>query len=91
MGNKLFVGNISWGATQEDLENLFGQAGTLVEVKLVMDRENPSRHRGFAFVTMGTEEEAQKAIEMFNGHEVDGREINVSVAKPQKPREDRSF
>lgn len=89
MGNKLFVGNISWNATQEDLENLFGQVGALEEVKLVMDRENPSRHRGFAFVTMADEATAQEAIKKLNGYELDGRKINVSIARPKNDRNDR--
>lgn len=83
MGKKLFVGNISWDASEEDLKNLFESVGALEEVALIKDRNNPSRHKGYAFVTMVEEADAQKAIEELNGKDLAGRAINVSEARPK--------
>lgn len=83
MDNKLFVGNISWNATKEDLQQLFEQVGEVVEVVLIMDKMK-NRHKGFGFVTMATDELAQAAIEKLNDYEMDGRQIKVSVARPPK-------
>jgi len=83
MQNKLFVGNLSWGITDDQLNEYFSQAGNVVEAKVIFDRMS-GRSKGFGFVTFETDEEAQKAIEMFDGKEFDGREINVSVARPRE-------
>lgn len=80
MGKRLYIGNLSYGATEMDLRDLFSQVGTVAEAKVVMDRET-GRPRGFAFVEMGTDEEARAAIEQFNGRELDGRAINVNEAQ----------
>lgn len=80
MGRRLYVGNLSYGTTEMDLRELFGQTGTVAEAKVVMDRET-GRPRGFAFVEMSTDAEAQAAIEQLNGREVDGRAINVNEAR----------
>lgn len=87
MNNKLFVGNLSYDATENDLEELFSGAGSVVSVKIITDR-NTGRSRGFAFVEMETEEQAQDAINTLDGAEVAGRPIKVSEARPQKPRND---
>jgi RNA recognition motif-containing protein len=83
MTNKLFVGNLSWDTTDESLKEHFSQAGTVVEAVVIRDRMN-NRSKGFGFVTMETEEEAQAAIEQLDGKELDGRQIKVDEAKPKK-------
>ncbi len=83
--SKLFVGNLSFNTTENELQDMFAQHGTVVEANLMMDRDT-GRPRGFAFVTMGTPEEAQKAIEALNGASVGGRNLNVNVAKPREER-----
>ena len=80
MGNRLYVGNLSYGTTELDLRELFGQMGTVADAKVVTDRET-GRPRGFAFVEMSTSEEALKAIEQINGREVDGRALTVNEAQ----------
>lgn len=80
MGKRLYVGNLSYGTTEIELRDLFGESGTVSEVKMVMDRET-GRPRGFAFVEMGTDAEAVKAIEQTNGKELDGRVLNVNEAQ----------
>jgi cold-inducible RNA-binding protein len=80
MGKRLYIGNLSYGTTELDLRELFGQMGTVSEAKVVMDRET-GRPRGFAFVEMSSPEEALKAIEQVNGRELDGRALNVSEAQ----------
>ena len=80
MGRRLYVGNLSYGTTELELRELFGTVGTVGETKVVMDRET-GRPRGFAFVEMNSDQEAQKAIETLSGREVDGRAINVSEAQ----------
>lgn len=86
MSKKLFVGNLSWGATDEQLRDLFSAAGTVESATIIKDKMS-GRSKGFAFVEMSTEEEAQAAIEALNGKELDGRAINVSEARPQEKRE----
>ena len=86
MSNKLFVGNISFNTTENDLQDAFAAHGTVVETNLMMDRTT-GRPRGFGFVTMSSTEEAQKAVEAMNGKSIDGRALTVNVARP---REDRS-
>jgi RNA recognition motif-containing protein len=85
MGNKLYVGNLSYDTTETTLSDAFSAHGNVVEAVLVMDRES-GRPRGFGFVTMGTDEEAQKAIEGLNGQNLDGRDLTVNEAKPREPR-----
>src|SRR6266404_383450 len=85
MSNKLFVGNLSFNTTENDLQDTFAAHGTVVEANLMMDRES-GRPRGFGFVTMSTAEEAQKAIEALNGKSIDGRALTVNVARPREER-----
>lgn len=85
MATKLFVGNLSFDATNADLETLFGQAGTVASVNIISDKFT-GRSRGFGFVEMGSNQEAQTAIERFNGYEMQGRALTVNEAKPQESR-----
>ncbi len=80
MGKRLYVGNLSFNTTEMDLRDAFGQAGTITDAKIVMDRET-GRPRGFAFVEMSSDEEAQNAIAQLNGRELDGRTIKVNEAE----------
>jgi len=83
--NKLFVGNLSFNTTENDLQDMFAAHGTVTEANLMMDRAT-GRPRGFGFVTMGTSEEAQKAVEALNGRSVDGRALTVNIARPREER-----
>ena len=83
MGKKLFVGNLSWNVRDEELKEAFAPHGTVEEAVVIMDRMK-NRSKGFGFVTMSTEEEAQKAMEALNGQEIDGRAVNVSLAREEK-------
>mgnify|MGYP001556810923 CR=1 FL=1 len=85
MSNKLFVGNLSFNTTENDLNDAFAAHGTVTETNLMMDRMT-NRPRGFAFVTMSSAEEAQKAIAALNGAQLDGRALTVNVAKPREER-----
>jgi len=85
MAAKLFVGNLSFTLLENELQDLFSQAGTVVSVNVVQDRMT-GKGRGFAFVEMSSDAEAQKAIEMFNGKEFQGRNLNVNVARPREER-----
>jgi cold-inducible RNA-binding protein len=85
MSNKLFVGNLSFNVTENDLQDAFAAHGTVVETNLMMDRTT-GRPRGFGFITMSTAEEAQKAIDGLNGKALDGRNLTVNVAKPREER-----
>jgi RNA recognition motif-containing protein len=85
MSNKLYVGNLSFNTTENDLQDAFGAHGTVMETNLLMDRET-GRPRGFGFVTMSSAEEASKAIEAMNGRDMDGRALTVNVAKPREER-----
>ena len=85
MSNKLFVGNLSFNTTENDLQDAFAAHGTVTEANLMMDRTT-NRPRGFGFVTMSSAEEAQKAIAALNGKEMDGRALTVNVAKPREER-----
>ncbi|HLK89878.1 MAG TPA: RNA-binding protein [Polyangia bacterium] len=80
MGKRLYVGNLSYNTTELELREAFGQAGTVTDAKVVMDRET-GRPRGFAFVEMSSDQEAQNAIQQLNGRELDGRAINVNEAQ----------
>ena len=85
MNNKLYVGNLSFETTESDLQTLFSQAGNVQTVSIVRDRET-GRARGFGFVEMGTDAEAQNAIDQFNAREFGGRNLTVNVARPQAAR-----
>jgi cold-inducible RNA-binding protein len=85
MSTKLFVGNLSFNTTENDLRDAFAAHGTVVEVNLMMDRAT-GRARGFGFITMGTPEEAQKAIDAMSGASLDGRNLTVNTAKPREER-----
>jgi len=85
MSNKIFVGNLDFKVTENDLQDAFAAFGTVVETNLVTDRAT-GRPRGFAFVTMSTPEEAQKAIEGLNGKDMGGRALNVSAAREREER-----
>ena len=85
MSNKLFVGNLSFNTTENDLNDAFAAFGTVTEANLMMDRTT-NRPRGFGFVTMSSPEEAQKAIEGLNGREMDGRALTVNIARPREER-----
>ncbi len=85
MSEKLFVGNLSFNTTENDLQDAFAAHGTVVEANLMMDRAT-GRPRGFAFVTMSTPEEAQKAISEMNGKQLDGRALTVNIARPREER-----
>lgn len=91
MQNKLFVGALSYSTTEESLRKAFEQAGTVLSAKIMMDRMT-GRPRGFAFVEMSSEEEAQKAMELFHEQILDDRKIVVNIARPleeRPPREKR--
>ena len=85
MNTKLFVGNLSFNITENDLQDAFAAHGTVTETNLMMDRTT-GKPRGFALITMATPEEAQKAIASLNGSELDGRTLTVNVAKPREER-----
>ena len=85
MSNKLFVGNLSFNTTENDLNDAFAAHGTVTETNLMMDRAT-GRPRGFGFITMSSAEEAQKAIEAMNGKDMDGRALTVNIAKPREER-----
>ncbi len=89
MSTRLYVGNISFKATEDDVKDLFSQAGEVVSVRLIKD-EATGRLRGFGFVEMATKEEAQKAISSLNGNAFMERSIVVNEAKPQERREGQS-
>jgi len=88
MSRKLFVGNLPYETVEQDLEALFGQAGQVETVSVVRDRVT-GRARGFAFVEMASDEDAQKAITQFNGHQLGGRALTVNEARPPAPRAPR--
>ena len=85
MSRKLFVGNLPYETTEQDLEALFGQAGAVETVTVVRDRMT-GRARGFAFVEMANDEDAQKAMTQFNAHQMGGRALTVNEARPEAPR-----
>ena len=88
MAQKLYVGGLAYSTNDEALGNLFAQAGTVTSASIIMDKMS-GRSRGFGFVEMGSDEEAQKAVEMFNGQEFEGRTLTVSEARPQGDRPSR--
>jgi RNA recognition motif-containing protein len=85
MGSKLYVGNLSYGVTSSDLEQLFSQHGTVQSAEVIADRDT-GRSKGFGFVQMGSDEEAQAAIAALHGQDHDGRALTVNEAKPREPR-----
>lgn len=88
MNKKLYVGNLSYDVVEADIEDLFKKAGNVVSVTIITDRYS-GKSKGFAFVEMGSEEGAKKAIEMLNGKTVKERAIIVNEARPPRPREER--
>ena len=82
MGSKLYVGNLSYNTTSSDLEQLFSQHGSVQSAEVIADRDS-GRSKGFGFVQMGSDEEAQAAIAALNGQEVDGRALTVNEARPK--------
>ncbi len=85
MSTKLYVGNLSFDTSSQDLEELFGEVGTVESASVIEDRDT-GRSRGFGFIEMSSKEEAEQAIDQFNGKEVDGRELKVNEAKPRESR-----
>lgn len=85
MSSKLYVGNLSFNTTTQDLETMFAESGTVESTNIIEDRET-GRSRGFAFVEMSSKEEAQNAISALNGKEIDGRALTVNEAKPREDR-----
>jgi len=85
MESKLYVGNLPYSTTEDELRNLFSQAGTVASVALIKDRDT-GQSKGFAFVEMSNQAEAEKAISMFNGRDMGQREMKVSIARPRDDR-----
>jgi RNA recognition motif-containing protein len=83
MSKKLFIGNIEWGATEEDLKELFGQHGEVEEAIIIKDKMS-GRSKGFGFITFANEEDADKAMEELNGHELNGRALVVNEARARE-------
>ena len=89
MAQKLYVGGLSYSTTEDSFKNYFAQAGEVKSAMIIMDKMS-GRSKGFGFVEMGSDEEAQKAIEMFDGKEFDGRTLKVSEARPMEDRPKRT-
>ncbi len=90
MESKLYVGNLPYTTTEDDLRTLFENAGNVSSVTLIKDRET-GRSKGFAFVEMSTQEEAEQAIKMYNGYSMSNRELKVNIARPREERPAGSF
>ena len=88
MATKLFVGGLSWDTKEDSLKNFFSQAGNVVSATVITDKFS-GRSKGFGFVEMSSDQEAQEAIKKLNGQSLDGRNITVNEARPQAPRENR--
>lgn len=88
MATRLYVGGLPYSTTQDALQTAFSQAGTVVTATVITDKMS-GRSKGFGFVEMSSEEEAQKAIEMFNGKDFEGRTLTVNEARPMTPRDPR--
>lgn len=86
MGNKLYVGNLPFSATDDSLREMFARAGQVESARIITDRDT-GRSKGFGFVEMSTEQEASEAINKFNGTELDGRSLTVNEARPMAPRD----
>src|ERR1700758_420722 len=89
MNTKLFVGNLSFNTTENDLQDAFAAHGTVVETNLMTDRAT-GRSRGFAFITMSSEQEAQDAVTSMNGKSIGGRALTVNIARPREERAPRA-
>ena len=85
MGNKLYVGNLAYAVRDEDLNQAFGQFGTVTSAKVMMDRDT-GRSKGFGFVEMSNDQEAQAAIQALNGQQIEGRTLTVNEARPKEDR-----
>jgi len=85
LGKKLYVGNLTYGVKDSDLDALFAQFGTVQSAQIIVDRDT-NRSKGFGFVEMGSDAEAQAAIDALNGRDYDGRNLTVNEAKPREPR-----
>ena len=85
MNNKLYVGNLSYSTTEDDLHTLFSDAGSVQSVAVIKDRDT-GRSKGFGFVEMNSDDDAQKAIDLFHGTEFQGRPLTVNVARPREDR-----
>lgn len=85
MNKKLYVGNLPYSISEEELKTAFGQYGSVLSARIIMDKMS-GRSKGFAFIEMGTDEEAQKALQGMNGKEIGGRKLMVSEARPEQPR-----
>lgn len=85
MDSKLYVGNLSYQTTEQDLRDMFAQAGTVTSVEVIKDRDT-GRSKGFAFVEMSTQAEAEKAIQLFDGSNLDDRALKVNIARPKEDR-----
>jgi len=90
VSSKLYVGNLGYNVTNDQLGQLFSQIGTIIEAIVITDRDS-GRSKGFGFVTLSNEDEAQKAIASLNGTDYEGRKLVVNEARPQKPRENRHY
>ena len=90
MESKLYVGNLSYSTTEDDLRTLFMQAGTVTSVALIKDRDS-GQSKGFAFVEMGNQTEAQGAISKFNGYSMNDRQLTVNMARPREERSGGGF
>ncbi len=90
MESKLYVGNLSYSTTEDGLRETFAKAGAVVSVSIITERET-GRSKGFAFVEMSNQSEAEKAIQMFNGYSLDNRELRVSIARPKEERPTGSY
>jgi RNA recognition motif-containing protein len=88
--SKLYVGNLPFASTAQDLEALFAQVGTVSVVEIIFDKFT-GRSRGFAFITMASGDEAQQAVEKFHGYEMEGRALSVNIARPREERAPGSF
>ncbi len=89
MGKKLYVGNLPFSATEQSLTTAFSECGTVDSVKIIIDRDS-GRSKGFGFVEMSSDSEAQSAISKYNGSDYEGRQMTVNEAKPMAPRDNNS-
>ena len=90
METKLYVGNLPYSTTEDDLRTLFGQAGSVTSAMVIKDRDS-GRSKGFAFVEMGNQSEAEKAISLFNAYKMGERELVVNIARPREERSGGGF
>jgi cold-inducible RNA-binding protein len=85
MARKLYVGNLSYNTTEEQLRDLFSEVGEITDIALITDRDT-GRSKGFGFIEMATDEAAQEAIERYNGYSLDNRDLTVNIARPREER-----